>query len=463
MALLQRILSFSRRLSDGRKQLLVGLNAWMLREWEGGKLTADVFSSWHKAIGGLGGPVVLWETLLQCVQHETEERFGWDWWLLDQHEGEVVKIDLDISLMQLFCLRAAEELKGRPAEAWTHLKLPVTRDTRYVADRVAEVVRGMIEAEAKWRAVLSDGGIEGLRRVLDMASEARALGREEEIDQLIAAPLDQDRVRQFKEEFLESWQEHAGLRAVVKEHGNFEVGRFAPKGHDWFGLNRLELKEVFAQAEFMSMGDLGREFGRWFGESENQLVLKQFVDALPRKERLGVKPEEVLGSIDAALGSCQRDGLSPAVLILGEWRAALMIEESQDFIAAGGAVTGPLCGKYRQVPVFKLSSRLRHIVLVVDLKAIGRWRQYEVRSESSAEEIVGEHVLFAVEPVSEEHARKLIAEQPEFKKDQDTGKELEDTEAVRRLRQRVHLRILQQFDFVVEKREAGFKILLGRE
>jgi hypothetical protein len=94
MTLLQRILSFSRRLSEGRKQLLVGLNAWMLREWKGGKLTADEFSSWHKAIGGLGGPVVLWETLLQCVQHETEERFGWDWWILDQHEGEAVQIDL---------------------------------------------------------------------------------------------------------------------------------------------------------------------------------------------------------------------------------------------------------------------------------------------------------------------------------------------------------------------------------
>jgi hypothetical protein len=365
--------------------------------------------------------------------------------------------------MQLFCVRAVEEMKGRAAEAWAQLKLPVTRDTRYVADRIAEVVHRMIETEARWRTVLGDDGNVGLRRVLDMASEARARGREEEIDQLIAAPLDQDRVRQFKEEFLESWQEHAGLRAVVKEHGNFEVGQIAPKGHDWFGLNRLELKEVFAQGEFMPIGDPGREFGRWFGESENQLVLKQFVDALPRKERLGVKPEEVLGSIDAALGACQRDGLSPVILILNDWPASHMIEGSADFVPADGAVAGPIIGHYRTVPVFKLSSRLRHVVFVIDLKAIGRWKQYEVRGESESEEILERRVLFAVEPVSDEHARKLIVEQPEFKKDRDTGKEIEDAEAIRRLRQRVHLRMLQQYEFVVEKPDAGFKILLGRE
>ena len=457
--------SIPKTIDKRRQQLLFGLEAWALRRYRLGRLKDEEFNQWHGAFGGMGSAVHLFSVLTACVQHETEDFFRWDWWVLEEHEGTgAVHIDFDSSLMQLYCLRALEELKSVPAEERARRKLPVSRETRYIFERLRETVQAMQADEGVWRPVLGDEGLAAIPALLALVDEAVTRGRQEEIDQLIAAPLDQHRINAFKEEFRVSWEEHATLRNIIKECGNYRFGGAAPTGLGFYGVNQLEPKDIFAQGEFISMHGVGENFGRSLAEQENAVVIRESVKVLRKENQSRVKPSKVIPAIDAALDLLRQRQLMPSIIILNAWLARRTIENAPGFEpVAKGIRRGQEIGSYKGCPAYAIHSRMRDMVLTMDLKAVGAWKQYVPRQEMPGEEFLAEVFTFCLQPVSDAFASELTAQKEDFKRDPETNTVLNNGEAVRRLRQRVHLRILQQFEFSVENPDAGIKIILSRD
>ena len=157
---------------------------------------------------------------------------------------------------------------------------------------------------------------------------------------------------------------------------------------------------------------------------------------------------------------------NPAIIVSNAWFCLVAIENSSDdFVPVSSRKLSEsmlMVGKYKGRPVFNLPYLDEPLVLVVDFKKLGSWNQFKPKKEFEEEENL-EYFNFFIKAIDKPRAEELIKKDPCFLEDKTTGKGKTKEEAIEELRQRVHLRIVEQFRFDIADPNAGYKILVERD
>jgi hypothetical protein len=408
---------------------------------------------------GIGGDVVaLFSLLVSALDRKTLDLFRWDWWVMEgQLDGHLVEVDFDSSLRELFCVQALEAISQLQVDARDALNLP--DDPEDVLRELRETAQRMLGGLEQWVPVLGAEAPTLLAHLLAKVDQALQRARERRITELVAAPVDEVRIQIFKESFLRGWRDVGVLRRVVSSASKIVTGGEAAPNLGYYGFNKLEQKEFFIHTYPGSIDDVGVDFGRAVGRAENGAVLDKILTSVETLTSPASDPESLLRTVDAAIGQIRAQEWTPTVFLTRSWVLANAIQASPHFVRDAASIE---LGNYRGCPVIRVDAPGRDIVLVADMGMIGTWRQYHPRQAFPPEDTVDVFTGF-VRAVTPEFATQLLDSDAQLRRDPQTNAELGEREAVESLQQRVHIRLVEQFEFLVERPSAGKRVLaVGR-
>jgi hypothetical protein len=256
---------------------------------------------------------------------------------------------------------------------------------------------------------------------------------------------------------LREWEENAWLRWVVKRYGNYEYVGSPATDVEMFGFNTLDAKDIYVEDSDIAAHFRGEEYGRALAEGENDRILARIIGCVRRADRVSGTDEVLVQRIATELENLRHGKYRPVVLILNSWSAAMALEQHGGLIWTQAGAAKLAMGDFRQTPVFNVRYSGKPMVVLVDLKKLGRWRQRRPPQELKGEQYLGDEFSFYINAYTREAALDLVRKQPNFRKDRD-GNERPEDEVVRELQQRVHLKIVEQFEFAILDRNAGYTI-----
>ena len=170
----------------------------------------------------------------------------------------------------------------------------------------------------------------------------------------------------------------------------------------------------------------------------------------------------MLDILNAALDRLETSGFDPVIFILKSWSASRILESSKDFRRHDTEPGKPKAlGLYRNKPAFSPHYRGSPIVVVADMKKLGTWLQYKPKQVFEEEQYISEEFSFSIKPFTRESALELIRKQPDIMKGKD-GDIRQEEEVLIELQQRVHVRLVEQFEFEITDNKAGYKISMQR-
>lgn len=471
LSLKKKYIDSLNNLKERKTLILYGMNAWILHHYNAGSLSLENFKPWHENIGSYGNLKETWVLYLNARDYEIRRELGWDWWEIDEHlddhpEGWVGKMGFESYLQSLCCLKCLETLKELSTDQRRESSIPPSPEILYLAggenSPFGQTLKHIEVQTEKWIPIIGDDGVAAIpsfREILERSVEAQ---KQEDVRILIGADLSEEKIKEVKQNILKEWRKNAAVRDIIKTYRMYEYVKVPPEGKDFFGINQLDLKEIYIKESRISSHGSGTHFGRSLADGENELVLSTLISSLPSFGEKTVSGDDTLQAINEALSKLEESGLSPAILILKSWSTRRAIERSKDFNKLVGVNNSPRSiGSYNNKPVFSLHYRGRSIVIIVDMRKIGLWRQYKPKRIFAEEELISDEISFYIKAYTRESALKLIHKQPEFRINKE-GIERPEEEVLSELQQRVHIRLVQQFEFEIISPNAGYKINVER-
>jgi len=461
-----------REVQEIKNYALFGLASWITEDYAQGKLKPEKFKEWYKLFPAFENLEKLTSFYYDIQKDEIEELFGWDWWILNrQEEGKVAQINFDRYLTRFYCIKALEIIANLSEEKQKELMIPCNRKTFYVIETEESPVRVALKSlekeKEKWSTILEDKIFNAIPTFIKILDKTVKKQKEIEKERIIKAPLDLERIERFKKDFIMGWKKKANLRRIIKNYGNFywPSKKQAPKG--FLGVNRLDRKDIYIKDSDISISGWGENYGEDLANVENRSIGSHIVATLPEFEKIKVKkPEEIVKSLNQCLKELESKNYNPAIIVSNAWFCLVAIENSSDdFVPVSSRKLSEsmlMVGKYKGRPVFNLPYLDEPLVLVVDFKKLGSWNQFKPKKEFEEEENL-EYFNFFIKAIDKPRAEELIKKDPCFLEDKTTGKGKTKEEAIEELRQRVHLRIVEQFRFDIADPNAGYKILVERD
>lgn len=199
--------------------------------------------------------------------------------------------------------------------------------------------------------------------------------------------------------------------------------------------------------EYVAPGD---SIGRAMGLGEDQKVVLEIMDAVSGKD--AVEQKQLVERTILVAEALAASGYEPQAILVGHenWFKVGAFS-SGDFVPRWHRDCEPLNvpafqGGLRGIPVVTLGSALFGHVLVVDFGKLGRWVQYQVPYAP------GEIFAFHPDEIDRQKAEVLLDEQPDTLSR--LGVETRE-DGIWLLRQKVGLRILERFEYVIDDPEAA--------
>jgi hypothetical protein len=458
----------SNDLNMARDIALFSLNALILQGYDAKRLGPDECREWRNAIAFKPSWERTWTLLLEARKFETGRMFGWDMW---QFEGRD-----DVALvktgwggfepfLELFAIVNVIELLGHEPAQRPDASLALPRGAE-IASLVSEggplrssLMRVQREQEA-WGTVIGTPAIEAIPRLLVVFDRAVKVQREEEEHRVIEGEVQDRRILKVGDNIRLAWERDASVRAIVKSLDAYQfLDTHAPKGVGYFGINTLDRKDIYVEDLDLYWEDWGVEYGRSLAHGENEHVLKAIVGALPPHAEGPQSLADLLAAVDTSLGSLRKERLSPAIMVIDSWFAVHQIEHSPHFSPKQHDHGNERFdrGRYRGAPVVALSVGDSPVVLIVDVASFCQWRQYRPVKSFDAERYLSDELLFMVKPYTLESAEEYMRSAPDYAKEIQEGPR--SIEEIRReIMQRVHLRVVEQFELLVTRPSAGVRI-----
>jgi hypothetical protein len=222
-------------------------------------------------------------------------------------------------------------------------------------------------------------------------------------------------------------------------------------------MNTRYQKEAFVDDPYVHYSGFGSVSGDSLGNGENREVLSTISEKLAFADR--VQLDRLAPGIVSGIDMMVEKGYAPQIVVMdGRLRHHEELFNSEDFLRAWSQECEPLNwpgfehrmeGRIRGVPVFAIDGMPSDNVLVLDLKRLGRWIQYQMESAP------GETLWFCPDEIDHEKAAEWVNEFPHLI---DTEKGETRDQAIWRLQQQVHLRVLERFEYLVEDALAGIRI-----
>lgn len=456
-----------------RKQVWLGLRGWIIRNYEEGRLDERTFGQLYSAITDFRDLGELTKVFMETHSHESEELFGWDWWLLEdrpaEQEDEASSVDFSNYLSWVYCFGALQLIKGIPGERIKAYSLPTSRDLVFLAEKedskIQQILRQIGENPERWKAILKSEDLRRIPDLIGLLKKAAEEQRKAEAEELIRRPLDKDKIEQFKKEIIEEWKRSASLRRIVRGVGHFHIlDVAAPTEIPRYGRNVIEHKAAFVRDWHIHYPQWGEDYGRRIAGIENTVILSEIGSKILSSGSGGIDAHQTQNALNQAIENLSREGYEPnAILISDSWDLIPAIRQAPGF-GEPDLEESSCVGSYQDVPVFNLFETEPRGVYVLDLKKLGEWKQYVQQKSTGEEELMADGIFtFYIKQYDEKKANGLIEAQPEMLREPQTDNELDRNFVVRRLLQRVNIKLFEQFQYEIRDVNAGLKIPLSCE
>jgi hypothetical protein len=424
-----------------------GLAAWILFDYSDGRRESDEAVRYMNALDLPSDLASTWRIAESATTHGRWNDLDWRSWELGvKDEGEAHFIEFN-SYMYLAFLLQALRLIGRGDASL----LPDSEDFKHLAAADGQLMRQLEEIERttdKWKPFIDDAAIAAVPELRSRLQQASERAQEDERRSLIEAPIDDTKKAEVVRRVEVGWEEEGLLRKLAQEAKAYDfIDQEPPSDVLPFGLNQLDTKHAYVAETEVHTIDWGQEWGRSLARGENEAVMGVLQSRPPLLEN-GVP--SMARKTEAALDRLSNGGLQPVVLINRSWKAGSSIEKAPGFEWPKDRHDPDLVGRFHKRPVYNLHVQGPEEVVVVDIAAAIRWKQFRPPTLSEDQDVIREVISIAIEAFDEDRAQGLIDEWT------DEGRQIDWT--IETLRERVGLRTFERFRIEMVDQEAGLRL-----
>ncbi len=452
---------FKRKITSLVDISLFGLNAWILHAYDIGILDNKEYKEWHSKFQRYTNLQELTDLFIKTRDFEIEHIFGWDWWELQENKTEDSMIlQFDSFLSKLYCIKALEFLSGLDDTQTEHIQISIPKEFTFrVETDDAELMRILNDINAnnmKWEPIVPRLKVDAFKSVL---KKAAAIKRQENIAHIISSNIDLTKLNLFKADIIKSWKDNTDLRKILK--ASPKVLGDAPANSLFLGLNYLLDKELFLSDSNFNISSFALSYGEAIAASERMTIVNQIIEVISPFQKPAAR-DNLIETIGDAVSSLKNKYEDLVILVINSgFISNLMEKDEQNFIHLSENEN-----TYMHFPYYSLNvqgsanKRQGNLILIFDRSKLGKWKQFTPKKIFSDEKQF-DVFTFMFKQFTIESAKDVIAHQPEFQKNLDGSDKSEDI-AIQELLQKVHLRMLEQFEYKILDQNAGYKIqLLG--
>ncbi len=447
-----------------------GIGSWILHGATNSEISAPEATNYIASIPYDSSLEDLTRLYYESREQRTIEAFRWDRWEMAKFpEGRVVSIDCRFSHSRFFCFWALKLLETMSDDAIARITLPHDRSLKYSG---RDEIMGMLdsfESNAKLSSpLIGRAALDKIPVLRSLIFQALAAYEDAEIDNLIDAPLDDDKVAKFKEDFVSRWRDMATMRSLFRRMGTYTTEPLLEEKTLFIGFNKFDHKELYAQDQSIANSGWGANYGRPVADAENEQALSMLSNSIKPVNDAPMNPKSALQAVSKAIKELTGNGFSPSLILLTDgWCLDSVLHSESDYkpsptnpVGSNGAES---MGLLSEIPVYRIChSRCPKCIFILDVSKAVEWVQYIPKIEEG-EELLAEHFRFLLKAFGEKEAADQLQKQPGLEEDSETGTKRTKTEAIRYVRQLVHLKILEKFELRVIDPMAGRKIELPKE
>jgi hypothetical protein len=462
----KHIAEFENDFNEKRLMIWLGIGGWLAHLVSSNRLMPETYKQWEEVVAQTFADLaILYKTYLIDKNSRYIVSRDWiSWKLQEQEENEkgtfIVGglIDSDSWITNYYCRRGIELSQ---IDIDRMQKIIPSIDDRDIFDEVSKVAESFKNSE-NWKKTFdfpADQIDERIKPFIQIHQRISNHLREMIEDHLIGAPLDPGLILNFKLRVTESWDKTSIIRNLIKRYGKYEERPDvqAPDYLEAFGFNYLHPKAAFINQKRIHYLDMGAQFGRSLGTSDDTRLSELFIKYLPTNETNLDRLEDV---IYRNLKSLRARGSNPILIhsrvhihdikkskyYKPEWK--IDFHELKDIDGFNGTFDG--------AAIIDVRGLGDHNLLLVDFSRCAKLVQYRVEKGS-------EYPLsITIVPIEEKAADKLINEQPNLLVDKDTGDKIEKEKAIRDLLQKVHLQIWEICRLEEINLNEGFRIQIEK-
>lgn len=306
------------RLEISRNAVVLGIGAWVIRRCRNEPRWDP--SEWLDALASRVSCPFLLLGFEDAQAFETQEAMGWDWWLLEGREGEVVQIDfggfVDLAFIELLSRCGDTEL-SQPDDPSAVKQLGY----HFGEQRLQKVLRDELEMGGPSQTLVANAEA--------VATRLQAIGEglEERWDDIVTrSPVSQEKTQQFIEHVVIGWESGGSLRKIFAEFDAIDIRDEDANSfvrEEWRGVNTLLDKENFVEGSNVLTDYLAEQYGRSIAQGQDHAAWS----VLTKGEGIRVEVGSLLSKLPGFLDSSQE-----TFLIVGNWPdAAHEILSSADF------------------------------------------------------------------------------------------------------------------------------------
>ena len=403
------------------------------------------------------------QIFLDTRKHEVVIFWGWRWWE-EREEGKVYQIKSLEKLEKFYVVKSLSWLQKMSDEEIQKIKLPPDKTLAYLAEDdkhlnkiLKDIEKDKKQALNKWKSVLEEEATEKIGPFNDLLSEAKIGWEEEERKIKREREISPGKVKEFKQEVLESFDENAYMRDVFVNHLKTykdESEQGAVGEERLFRLIQADDKAVFFDKWDVHYHYWGKKYGRDIGYGENYAL---FSDIAKLCKEI---PQE---NFDTTLLNSEKPDNLFILATTGE--SVDFIDIRKNFKHNLSSGLKGLIGEYslngRSFPVFRVPYyQSKEQILILNKEKIGKLIQLSPLNKEEDRKLIEDIFYMNIQSFSEnkELMEKFIKEPPNWL--QGKGDEERQREY---LKERVLIQIFERFEFEKVDDFEGYKVILKKQ
>lgn len=460
-------IDISNRLKLSKEQIVFGTTAYLLERHRLNQAKATLKDFFSTAQATLSSDIVrLTEVYIASRSLWRDNFWGWDDWDMIP-DGEVRTIDVESKLDRLFCVKALQILETKTPEAIATIELPRTRDLAFQAENgqrtAMSILNDIFSQPDQWNFILTAAQIAKAPALKELLAKAKLEQEKYEEEMKKNAPLDEEKLTEFKKEVLEEANKNGHLRKIAEKLGIYEnlTTQRSEESLPSYGYNQIYDKGGLIKDWHITHLGLGEGFGRGMGRSEDEVVFGEIAEGITEKRN--IQKNEIISEIERSI--LEKNLEVPIVLqTLNSSFEYEQVRQSERFIPhyhrdcpptmfdGLGGYMGVLKIADKDVPVidvFVWKEDLKNKVVVTDMGKLGKWKQYlpiEKAEDTPYQE--GIFLLRVADLNAEDGLRgEIMTENPDWLQREGDPEEY--------LRKRMVIRIFEKLTFKVENPAVG--------